>query len=238
MQYYQNKLSLYDKDSDEYKQAILEKLKYQKDYEAYILKDKQDISDVFSYFKSLPEAFNSYLTYASDRITAGYPISDYTIDENGNKYIRVKGVRWYTNMDYIERHTDIELWKKYTPEEYPKFDNYDAINIDKVADIPEDYHGEMGVPITFLDKYNPEQFEILGITLGNTVDYEMTNIYKNAIQHNKNGTTQGGSKVNTRAAILVKEKPTNTVYYTADGVEGYLLSIYPRILIRRKQNGN
>lgn len=91
----------------------------------------------------------------------------------------------------------------------------------------------MGVPITFLEKYNPKQFEILGITLGNTVDYPMTIIYENAVQHNKDGSIQGGSKVNTRAAILVKGKPNETVYYTADNADGYLLSIYPRILIRR-----
>ena len=92
----------------------------------------------------------------------------------------------------------------------------------------------MGVPITFLEKYNPEQFEILGITLGNTVEYEMTKIYENAIQHNKDGTMQGGSKVNTRAAIRVDTEPVNTVYYTADDTSGFLLSIYPRILIRRR----
>ena len=91
--------------------------------------------------------------------------------------------------------------------------------------------------LDILDKYNPEQFEILGITLGNTVDYEMTAIFKNAVQHNKNGTVQGGSKVNTRAAIYVKDEPIGTVYYTADNVDGYLLSIYPRILIRRR-SGN
>ena len=153
-------------------------------------------------------------------------------------YLKVPAICWFTNLDHNKRHETLDLYKKYTPEEYPRYDNYNVINIDKVADIPEDYFGVMGVPITFLDKYNPDQFEILGITLGNTVDYPMTNIYKNAIQHNKNGTTQGGSKVNTRAAILVKEKPVDTVYYTADGVDGYLLSIYPRILIRRKQNGN
>ncbi len=96
-------------------------------------------------------------------------------------------------------------------------------------------NGVMGVPITFLDKYNPEQFEILGITLGNTVNYEMTVIFENAVQHNKDGTTQSGSKVNTRAAICVKEKPVGKVYYTADNVEGYLLSVYPRILIRRRK---
>ena len=93
----------------------------------------------------------------------------------------------------------------------------------------------MGVPITFLDKYNPAQFEIVGITLGNTVEYQMTAIYENAVQHNQNGSSQGGGKVNTRAAILVKDKPIDKVYYTADNAEGYLISIYPRILIKRRQ---
>ena len=97
-------------------------------------------------------------------------------------------------------------------------------------------NGVMGVPITFLDKYNPEQFDIVGITLGNTVNYEMTAIFENAVQHNQNGTTQSGSKVNTRAAILVKDRPANKVYYTADNAEGYLISIYPRILIKRREN--
>ena len=86
------------------------------------------------------------------------------IDEKGRKYIRVKGVRWFTNLDYEERHQDLQLWKSYDPSFYPKYDNYDAINIDKTSEIPKDYAGAMGVPITFLDKYNPDQFEILGIT--------------------------------------------------------------------------
>ncbi|MDR3327742.1 MAG: adenine-specific methyltransferase EcoRI family protein, partial [Prevotellaceae bacterium] len=94
-----------------------------------------------------------------------YPLNaaGYRIDENYKKYIRVKGVRWFTNLDYDERHEDLILYKIYNPEEYPKYDNYDAINVDKTADIPCDYSGVMGVPITFLDKYNPEQFEIKGI---------------------------------------------------------------------------
>jgi hypothetical protein len=83
------------------------------------------------------------------------------VDEEGNKFIRVKGVRWYTNIEYASRHEDLELYKKYTTQEYPKYDNYDAINVDKTADIPVDYDGVMGVPITFLDKYNPDQFEII-----------------------------------------------------------------------------
>ena len=89
------------------------------------------------------------------------------IDENGQRFIRVKGVRWFTNLDYPQRHEKLPLYKKYTPEEFPKYDNYDAINVDKTADIPEDYDGVMGVPITFMDKYNPEQFEIIGLIAGN-----------------------------------------------------------------------
>lgn len=94
-----------------------------------------------------------------------YPLNaaGYRIDDKGNKFIRVKGVRWFTNLDYKERHEKIVLYKRYIPEEYPKYDNYDAIECCPVDSIPEDYYGVMGVPITFLDKYCPEQFEILGI---------------------------------------------------------------------------
>lgn len=83
--------------------------------------------------------------------------------ENGRKYIRVKGVRWFTNLDHSKRHEKLFLYKTYTPEAYPHYDNYDAIEVGKTAEIPHDYDGVMGVPITFLDKYNPEQFEIIDI---------------------------------------------------------------------------
>lgn len=86
------------------------------------------------------------------------------IDPDGKKFIRVKGVRWFSNLDYEERHEDIILYKHYTPEEYPKLDNYDAIEVGKTAEIPCDYNGVMAVPITFIDKYNPDQFDILGAT--------------------------------------------------------------------------
>ena len=90
------------------------------------------------------------------------------IDEKGNRYVRVVGVRWFTNLDYKERHEDLILYKSYNPEEYPKYENYDGINVNKTADIPCDYDGAMGVPITFLDKYNPEQFEIIGLGISNS----------------------------------------------------------------------
>ena len=90
------------------------------------------------------------------------------IDESGKKFIRVKGVRWFTNLDHSKRHEELDLFKEYTPEEYPKYYNFNAINIDKTKEIPCDYAGAMGVPITFLDKYNPDQFEILGLGISNS----------------------------------------------------------------------
>jgi len=98
-----------------------------------------------------------------------YPLkaSGCGIDENGRRFIRVKGVRWYTNLDYKARHERLVLWKNYTPEEYPKYDNYDAINVNKYSEIPCDYDGVMGVPITFIDYYCPEQFEIVAFRKGN-----------------------------------------------------------------------
>lgn len=170
-----------------------------------------------------------------DTLWLGYMSPKIFIYKDGTKR-QFGNILWYTNLDIPKRHEILDLYKEYNPEDYPKYDNYDAININKVSDIPMDYDGVMGVPITFLSKYNPEQFEILGITLGNTIDYPMTFIYENSIQHNKDGTIQGGSKVNTRATLLVNEKPKNIVYYTANDVEGYLLSIYPRILIRKRKS--
>ena len=87
----------------------------------------------------------------------------YWEDENGQKWRSLGNICLFTNLDISKRHENLILYKNYSPEEYPKYDNYNAINVNKVAEIPLDYAGIMGVPITFLDKYNPEQFEIIGI---------------------------------------------------------------------------
>lgn len=89
------------------------------------------------------------------------------IDEDGKKFIRVKGVRWFTNLEHDKRKEELVFNRTYNENDYPKYDNYDAINVDKVKDIPRDYDGVMGVPITFLDKYNPNQFEIVRFRKGN-----------------------------------------------------------------------
>jgi len=122
------------------------------------------------------------------------------VDKDGCKYGSVGGICFYTNLD-IDKHNEFlpATGKTYYGNEsqYPMYDNYGAINIDKVVDIPDDYYGVMGVPVTFLGKYCPEQFEILGTTTGRDEFDELaypTKRYDNPWQHNKDGTVIGGVK--------------------------------------------
>ena len=125
--------------------------------------------EIFPHFKR-NELWLGASIHSGDRefmIPDDYPLdaASSRIDEKGRKFIRVKGVRWFTNLDYKERHEDIPLYRRYTPEDFPKIVNYDAIFISKTEEIPCDYNREMGVPITFMDRYNPAQFEIVGSSL-------------------------------------------------------------------------
>jgi len=95
--------------------------------------------------------------------------------EYGVKFFSMGSIMWFTNFDTTKRHEEMTLYKKYSPEEYSKYDNYDAIEVSRVFEIPMDYAGVMGVPITFLDKYNPKQFEIIGSNRG--VDQDPKGIY-------------------------------------------------------------
>ena len=89
--------------------------------------------------------------------------SEARVDEDGNRIVATNNCLWLTNLDNSKRHEDIILYKKYTQDEFPTYENYNAINVDKTKDIPMDYSDEMGVPITFLHYYNPDQFEIIDI---------------------------------------------------------------------------
>lgn len=93
-----------------------------------------------------------------------YPLyaSGMRVDNNGNKFVRVKGVRWFTNIHHEKQKEKLPLTEFYTKKHYPHYDNYDAIEVSKTKLIPKNYNGIMGVPITFLDKYNAEQFQIVG----------------------------------------------------------------------------
>ena len=121
--------------------------------------------ECFKLIKNNQLWLGSCLSFSAFKVPADYEEKStrFWIDETGQKWRSMGNVCWFTNLDNTKRHEELDLYKTYSSEEYPKYDNYDAINVDKVADIPCDYNGVMGVPITFLDKYNPEQFEIKGI---------------------------------------------------------------------------
>lgn len=152
------------------------------------------------------------------------------VDENGRRFIRVKGVRWYTNLDLKQRHEELILVKRYSYETYQRYDNYDAINVDRTSDIPCDYAGVMGVPITFLDKYSPDQFEILGIT--KTWFGGASKTYGVQIQIDKNGKHSSVTKLNDGPVLEVESPPAGKTYYMVDGK--YYVQAYARILIRNK----
>lgn len=130
--------------------------------------------------------------------------------------------RWFTNLDVAKRHEKLILWKNYTPEEYPKYDNYDAINVNKVSEIPCDYDGVMGVPVTFMDKYNPEQFEIVGLLQSSTNEQAgIPNLryYNDFKEMRQDMSFTGASGGKANGNPVIKE---------------YVHSLYARIVIRRK----
>lgn len=149
-------------------------------------------------------------------VPENYPLTaaGWRIDEHGNRFIKVKGVRWFTNLDHEKRHEELPLYKEYSSKEYPHYDNYNAINVDKTVDIPVDWNGVMGVPISFLDKYNPRQYEILGITDRDNRYKLKTKKYTSADASNYNdlngegGVIKVGDKYKrTYRRILIKRIP-------------------------------
>lgn len=131
------------------------------------------------------------------------------IDEDGRRYIRVKGVRWFTNLDMPQRHEQLPLKEEYTEDDYPKYENYDAVNVSRTANIPLNYDGVMGVPITFLDKYNPDQFEILMLANGNVRANSSPEILKK-VGYSKHDLDKGGVGIidgkRSYARILIQRK--------------------------------
>jgi hypothetical protein len=166
------------------------------------------------------------------QVPESYPLdaAGSRVDEHGNKFLRIKGVRWFTNMDTPKRHEELILYETYSPEKYPAYDNFEAIDISKTAEIPADYDGVMGVPITFLDKYNPDQFEIVGIT--QSWGGCASKIYPQQVQVSANGGETTVGKLNDGPALQVDKPPTNKTFYKV-GNKSYV-QLYSRILIRRK----
>ncbi|OBF98578.1 restriction endonuclease subunit M [Mycobacterium sp. 852002-51152_SCH6134967] len=153
------------------------------------------------------------------------------VDEKGIRYQTVGNSAWFTNLDISKRHEDMILYKTYNAQDYPRYDNYDAIEVSQTVDIPMDYDGVMGVPITFLGKHNPDQFEIVGIAkapLGSP-----SKVYPQQIQVSSAGVRSPVTKLNDGPALKVDSPPIGKTYYEVGG-EIYLQT-YARVLIRNKQ---
>lgn len=147
------------------------------------------------------------------RIMDDFPVKSGQKVENGIRYQTIGNSAWFTNLDVKKRHEEMILVKRYTPEAYPHYDNYDAIEVSKVVDIPCDYAGVMGVPITFLGKYNPDQFEIIGMA------------------------KRGAGDPALKSHIYTKDEYPNYSDLNATPtlwVDGRLKNTYPRILIRNR----
>lgn len=183
--------------------------------------------------------------FQNDKIRTGYTnfnvgmyflvpddTEDYHKIIDGKKAVRVSTSCWFTNLP-VEKHNEfITLYERYTPEKYKKYANYDAINVDSYKEIPVDYDGFMGVPITFLDKLNPNQFEL--IALGNSRDNFTPSLdFVNPKKVLKDGIIRDGGAINCVLALEVDSAPVGKVYYTSDNFK-YLVAPYARIIIRRK----
>ena len=172
-------------------------------------------------------AGNAYFKVPDDADVSGYASGVYN-PETG--LVKFRNCAWFTNLDIKKRHENIILIRKYSSDLYPKYDNFNAIEVSKTEDIPEDYDGMMGVPLTFLDKYNPEQFEILGITQS---WFKMASrIYPEQIQIDKNGKESRVTKLNDGSAIKIDKPPVNKTYYKVG--DEIFIKTYARILIRNK----
>jgi len=156
------------------------------------------------------------------------------IDEKGNKIARVSTSCWFTNLN-VEKHKEfLILYKPYNPKDYPTYDNYDAINIDKVSEIPVDYKGLMGVPITFLDKYNPEQFGIIALGIVGSIDFKSN---KKMEILDKSGKPTGKFTFNAKGTLYRAHNPKIDESPTfKDAKTGELYSsIYARVIIKNKK---
>lgn len=157
------------------------------------------------------------------------------IDKYGRKVGKGPAIAWYTNLDLKKQHEELIMVKKYTPDEYPHYDNYDAIEVSKVASIPYDYDGVMGVPITFLDKYSPDQFEIIGMGCGwnGNSPLVLRKYPQKQKQIDKNGKVSIVGKLNDGTPLIkVDKSEVKGTYYEVDG--NYYIRTYGRVLIRNK----
>ena len=173
--------------------------------------------------------------YAQELVATAKEGSAYRVVEGVVKG-RLGNAAWFTNLDHKKRHEELILYKRYSPEEYPTYDNYDAINVDRIADIPMDWDGVMGVPITFLDKHNPEQFEILGFSSLWDDGFSSRTFYDDFAEMRQDGTKTGmsGQKANGYAILRGRPRKGNYLVRGDDVVH----CLYRRTFVRRKDRPN
>ena len=167
-----------------------------------------------------------------NKIWGGYTHPKKFMRPDGN-IEQLGNAQWFTNLDVKKRYEKLILTKVYDPAKYPKYDNYDAINVDAVQEIPKDYFGVIGVPKTFPDSYNPDQFEIIGCAQTPMGVSLRTKVYPQQVQVDKNGRSSKVSKLNDGAAIEVDSPPKNKTYYIVGGK--YFIKAFARILIKRRE---
>jgi hypothetical protein len=150
---------------------------------------------------------------------------------DGKKYFSMGNVVWYTNLNVSKRNEEIILFKKYNKKDYPKYDNYDAIDVSKVSEIPKDFDGIMGVPVTFLDKHNPNQFEILGLSQKYGYGLESKKFYNDYVEIRSDGSKTGSSGKKTNGNPVMKGMPKKGNYFSNG--KRVVHSLYTRIFIRK-----
>ena len=217
-----------------FREYIAQLIKYDKRFIIIGSLNAVGYRDVFPLIKSRQIWISSNNPHQRFRIPDDYDIGVTRVDSEGCKYATLGNIAWFTNIPIQREFADLPLTALYSPDKYPHYDNYDAINVNKLSEIPCDYDGVMGVPVTFIAKYNPEQFKILGITTGsNAFEASPTKKYINPVR--MTGTHKGGSSTNTSAVLLFSEPPEDGAYYTADNVDGFLKVLYKRILIQKNK---
>ena len=193
-----------------FREYVAQLMKYEKKF--VILGNQNAITykEIFPLIKDNRLWLGSTLSFAKFKVPSYYEerSTRFWVDETGQKWRSFGNICWFTNLDIAKRHEDIILYKSYKPEEYPEYDNYEAINVDRTSEIPMDYDGVIGVPITFLDKYNPDQFELL-----NCNDYrksEKVPYKEHGLIKDKEGAINGKP---TYVRVLIRRKQHTQVEY-------------------------
>lgn len=185
-----------------FREYIAQLIQYEKKFSVIGSLNAVGYRDIFPLIKSHQIWISSNNQHQFFRVPDDYDIGVTKVHADGCRYATLGNIAWYTNLPIERKFTDLVLTESYSPDKYPRYDNYNAINVNKLSEIPCDYDGIMGVPVTFIAKYNPNQFKILGITTGSDAfEAAPTKKYINPVR--VTGTCKGGSSTNTSATLLL-----------------------------------